>query len=94
MENFRGNAFFLRTVGLRAGHSSPILRQRVLSGKFDTNYLVCTFAAVGMHLSCLIEQNKLNDSTAPHADCGLLPDFATLSAASPTTLERGGYRLA
>ena len=39
--------------------------ERLPSGKFDTNYLVCRFAAVAMNLLRLIGQNTLNEPDAP-----------------------------
>ena len=39
--------------------------ERLPSGKFDTNYLVCQLAAVAMNLLRLIGQNTLNDSDTP-----------------------------
>ncbi len=39
--------------------------QRLPSGKFDTNYLVCQLAAVAMNLLRLIGQNTLNEPDAP-----------------------------
>jgi hypothetical protein len=39
--------------------------ERLPSGKFDTNYLVCQFAAVAMNLLRLIGQNTLNEPDAP-----------------------------
>ena len=39
--------------------------ERLPSGKFDTNYLVCQLAAVGMNLLRLIGQNTLNEPDAP-----------------------------
>ena len=39
--------------------------ERLPSGKFDTNYLVCQLAAVAMHLLRLIGQNTLNEPDAP-----------------------------
>jgi hypothetical protein len=39
--------------------------ERLPSGKFDTNYLVCQLAAVAMNLLRLIGQNTLNEPDAP-----------------------------
>ena len=39
--------------------------ERLPSGKFDTNYLVCQLAAVAMNLLRLIGQNTLSESDAP-----------------------------
>jgi Transposase DDE domain group 1 len=39
--------------------------ERLPSGKFDTNYLVCQLAAVAMNLLRLIGQNTLNDPDSP-----------------------------
>ena len=39
--------------------------ERLHSGKSDTNYLVCQFAAVAMNLLRLIGQNTLNEPDAP-----------------------------
>jgi hypothetical protein len=39
--------------------------ERLPSGKFDTNYLVCQLAAVAMNLLRLIGQNTLNESDSP-----------------------------
>ena len=39
--------------------------QRLPSGKFDTNYLVCQLAAVAMNLLRLIGQNTLNEPDGP-----------------------------
>lgn len=39
--------------------------ERLPSGRFDTNYLVCQLAAVAMNLLRLIGQNTLNDSDTP-----------------------------
>lgn len=39
--------------------------ERLPSGKFDTNYLVCQFAAIAMNLLRLIGQNTLNEPDAP-----------------------------
>lgn len=39
--------------------------ERLPSGKFDTNDLVCRFAAVAMNLLRLIGQNTLNEPDAP-----------------------------
>jgi len=39
--------------------------ERLPSGKFDTNYLVCQLAAVAMNLLRLIGQNTLNDPDTP-----------------------------
>ncbi|MDZ7812535.1 MAG: IS1380 family transposase [Ideonella sp.] len=39
--------------------------ERLPSGKFDTNYLVCALAAVAMNLLRLIGQNTLNGKDAP-----------------------------
>ena len=39
--------------------------ERLPSGKFDTNYLVCRFAAVAMNLLRLIGQNTLNEPDTP-----------------------------
>ena len=39
--------------------------ERLPSGKFDTNYLVCQFATVAMNLLRLIGQNTLNEPDAP-----------------------------
>lgn len=39
--------------------------ERLPSGKFDTNYLICQLAAVAMNLLRLIGQNTLNDPDAP-----------------------------
>ena len=39
--------------------------ERLPSGKFDTNYLICQFAAVAMNLLRLIGQNTLNEPDAP-----------------------------
>ena len=39
--------------------------ERLPSGKFDTNYLVCQLAAVAMNLLRLIGQNILNEPDAP-----------------------------
>ena len=39
--------------------------ERLPSGKFDTNYLVCQLAAVAMNLLRLIGQNTLNESDGP-----------------------------
>ena len=39
--------------------------QRLPSGKFNTNYLVCQLAAVAMNLLRLIGQNTLNEPDAP-----------------------------
>ncbi len=39
--------------------------QRLPSGKFDTNYLVCQLAAVAMNLLRLIGQNTLNEPDTP-----------------------------
>jgi len=39
--------------------------ERLPSGKFDTNYLVCQLAAVAMNLLRLIGQNTLNVSNSP-----------------------------
>ena len=39
--------------------------ERLPSGKFDTNYLVCRLAAVAMNLLRLIGQNTLNEPDAP-----------------------------
>jgi hypothetical protein len=39
--------------------------QRLPSGKFDTNYLVCQLAAVAMNLLRLIGQHTLNEPDAP-----------------------------
>lgn len=39
--------------------------ERLPSGKFDTNYLVCQLAAVAMNLLRLIGQNTLNEPNSP-----------------------------
>ena len=39
--------------------------ERLPSGKFDTNYLVCQLAAVAMNLLRIIGQNTLNEPDAP-----------------------------
>ena len=39
--------------------------ERLPSGKFDTNYLVCQLAAVAMNLLRLIGQNTLNEPDGP-----------------------------
>ena len=39
--------------------------ERLPSGKFDTNYLVCQLAAVAMNLLRMIGQNTLNEPDAP-----------------------------
>ncbi|SFL09496.1 Transposase DDE domain group 1 [Loktanella salsilacus] len=39
--------------------------ERLPSGKFDTNYLVCQLAAVAMNLLRIIGQNTLNEPNAP-----------------------------
>lgn len=39
--------------------------ERLPSGKFDTNFLVCQLAAVAMNLLRLIGQNTLNESDSP-----------------------------
>lgn len=39
--------------------------ERLPSGKFDTNYLVCQLAAVAMNLLRLIGQHTLNEPDAP-----------------------------
>ena len=39
--------------------------ERLPSGKFDTNYLVCQIAALTMNLLCLIGQNTLNEPDSP-----------------------------
>ena len=39
--------------------------ERLPSGKFDTNYLVCQLAAVAMNLLRLIGQNTLSEPDAP-----------------------------
>lgn len=39
--------------------------ERLPSGKFDTNYLVCQLAAMAMNLSRLIGQNTFNEPDAP-----------------------------
>ena len=39
--------------------------ERLPSGKFDTNYLICQLAAVAMNLLRLIGQNTLNEPDAP-----------------------------
>jgi len=39
--------------------------ERLPSGKFDTNYLVCRFAAVAMNLLRLVGQHTLNEPDAP-----------------------------
>ena len=39
--------------------------ERLPSGKFDTNYLVCQLAAMAMNLLRLIGQNTLNGPDAP-----------------------------
>ena len=39
--------------------------ERLPSGKFDTNYLVCQLAAVAMNLLRLIGQNTLHEPDAP-----------------------------
>ncbi len=39
--------------------------ERLPSGKFDTNYLVCQLAAMAMNLLRLIGQNTLNEPDAP-----------------------------
>jgi hypothetical protein len=39
--------------------------ERLPSGKFDTNYLVCQLAAVAMNLLRLVGQNTLNEPDAP-----------------------------
>jgi hypothetical protein len=39
--------------------------ERLPSGKFDTNYLICKLAAVAMNLLRLIGQNTLNEPDAP-----------------------------
>ena len=39
--------------------------ERLPSGKFDTNYLVCQLAAIAMNLLRLIGQNTLNEPDAP-----------------------------
>jgi len=39
--------------------------ERLPSGKFDTNYLVCQLAAVAMNLLRLIGQNTLNEPHSP-----------------------------
>lgn len=39
--------------------------ERLPSGKFDTNYLVCQLAAVAMNLLRMISQNTLNDPNSP-----------------------------
>lgn len=39
--------------------------ERLPSGKFDTNYLVCQLAAVAMNLLRMIGQNTLNESDSP-----------------------------
>ena len=39
--------------------------ERLPSGKFDTNYLVCQLAAVAMNLLRLIGQNTLNEPSSP-----------------------------
>ena len=39
--------------------------ERLPSGKFDTNYLVCQLAAVAMNLLRLIGQSTLNEPDAP-----------------------------
>jgi len=39
--------------------------ERLPSGKFDTNYLVCQLAAVAMNLLRLIGQNTLNEPDSP-----------------------------
>lgn len=39
--------------------------ERLPSGKFDTNYLVCQLAAIAMNLLRLIGQNTLNEKESP-----------------------------
>jgi hypothetical protein len=39
--------------------------ERLPSGKFDTNFLLCQLAAVAMNLLRLIGQNTLNETDAP-----------------------------
>ena len=39
--------------------------ERLPSGKFDTNYLVCQLAALAMNLLRMIGQNTLNESDSP-----------------------------
>lgn len=39
--------------------------ERLPSGKFDTNYLVCALAAVAMNLLRLIGQHTLHEPEAP-----------------------------
>ncbi len=64
IENFRDNAFFMHALGL------DMDLERLPSGKFDTNYLVCQLAAMAMNLLRLIGQNTLN---GPVAVCRISP---------------------
>ena len=50
--------------------------ERLPSGKFDTNSLVCQLAAVAMNLLRLIGQNTLNEPDAPVRRCATKPNAA------------------
>lgn len=53
--------------------------ERLPSGKFDANYLVCQLAAVAMNLLRLIGQNTLNEPDAPVRRCAGAPQSQTPS---------------
>jgi Transposase DDE domain group 1 len=56
---------FGKTPSHHSEFKSDMDLERLPSGKFDTNYLVCQLAAVAMNLLRLIGQNTLNEPDAP-----------------------------